>query len=130
MSNAPGWLTKADNNSMGNEVGQAAVIDGKTPRGKPGPKKSLVKRKVVGLNFSEYQNRKLTELEMTLKLAGFELPRGRSEAAELAIAITKAILDGYGPDGGTGWDGGKSWALGFLKSMEGIEDKQAEDDLN
>lgn len=94
------------------------------PRGKPGPKKSLVKRKVVGLNFSDDQNRKLTELEMTLKLAGFDLPRGRSEAAELAIALATAMLDGRGPDGG------KGWALGFLKSMEGIEDKQAEDDLN
>lgn len=124
MSNAPGWLTKADNNSMGNEVGQAAVIDGKTPRGKPGPKKSLVKRKVVGLNFSEDQNRKLTELEMTLKLAGFDLPRGRSEAAELAIALAIAMLEGRGPGDG------KYWAIGFLKSMEGIEDKQAEDDLN
>lgn len=124
MSNAPGWLTKADNNSMGNEVGQAAVIDGKTPRGKPGPKKSLVKRKVVGLNFSEDQNRKLTELEMTLKLAGFDLPRGRSEAAEMAIALSIAILNGRGPDGIIGW------ASGFLRSMEGIEDKQAEDDLN
>jgi hypothetical protein len=79
---------------------------------------------VVGLNFSEHQNRKLTELEMTLKLAGFELPRGRSEAAELAIALAIAMLDGRGPDGG------KSWTLGFLKSREGIEDKQAEDDLN
>lgn len=124
MSKGPAWLTMADSNTAGNEVGQAAVIDGKTPRGKPGPKKSLVKRKVVGLNFSDDQNRKLTELEMTLKLAGFDLPRGRSEAAELAIALATAMLDGRGPDGG------KGWALGFLKSMEGIEDKQAEDDLN
>lgn len=124
MSTGPAWLTKADNNTTGNEVGQAAVIDGKTPRGKPGPKKSLVKRKVVGLNFSDDQNRKLTELEMTLKLAGFDLPRGRSEAAELAINTLHFILT-QSPTGDT-----DRWIKRYLGSIAGTEDKQAEDDLN
>lgn len=124
MSKGPAWLTMADSNTAGNEVGQAAVIDGKTPRGKPGPKKSLVKRKVVGLNFSDDQNRKLTELEMTLKLAGFDLPRGRSEAAELAINTLYFILT-QSPTGDT-----DRWIKRYLGSIAGMEDKQAEDDLN
>lgn len=124
MSKGPAWLTMADSNTAGNEVGQAAVIDGKTPRGKPGPKKSLVKRKVVGLNFSDDQNRKLTELEMTLKLAGFDLPRGRSEAAELAINTLYFILT-QSPTGDT-----DRWIKRYLGSIAGMEDKQAEDDFN
>lgn len=124
MSKGPAWLTMAENNISGNEVGQAAVIDGKILRGKPGRKKSLVKRKVIGLNFSEDQNRKLTELEMTLKLAGLDLVRGRSEAAELAINLALAIMSGKGSDDI------KSWSQGFLLSMTGIEDRQAIDDLD
>ena len=63
-------------------------------KGKSGPKKSLVKRKVVGLNFSGFQNKQLTKLEMQLKVTGVELTRGRSEAAELAITFLSQILDG------------------------------------
>lgn len=92
MSKAPAWLDAAETNTQGNEVGQAAQVDGKAPRGKPGPKKSAIKRKVVGLNFSKEQNDKLTELEMILKLNGIALDRGRSEAAELAINALHFIL--------------------------------------
>lgn len=122
MSKGPAWLATAEKNVSGNEVGQAAMIDGKILRGKPGRKKSPVNRKVIGLNFSEDQNRKLTELEMTLKFAGLDLVRGRSEAAELAINLALAIMNGKSSDDI------KSWSHGFLFSMTGIEDKQAVDD--
>lgn len=93
-------------------------------KGKPGPKKSTVKRKVVGLNFSDTQNKKLTNLEMQLKLAGVELPRGRSEAAELAINLLSGILDpSFDP-------GQRAWALGFISSVQGLEEKQNEEDGN
>lgn len=93
-------------------------------KGKPGPKKSPVKRKVVGLNFSEQQNKKLTRLEMQLKLAGVELPRGRSEAAELAINLLSALLDCKGDTTH------QAWAMGFVKSTQGLEEKQHEEENN
>ena len=92
MSKAPAWLDAAEINTQGNEVGQAAQIDGKAPRGKPGPKKSAIKRKVVGLNFSQFQSEKLTDLEMVLKLNGINLERGRSQTAELGINALHFIL--------------------------------------
>ncbi|ABS10502.1 hypothetical protein [Shewanella baltica] len=119
MSQGPAWLATAENNTQGNEVGTAAVIDNKTPRGKPGPKKSLVKRKVIGLNFSDNQNKKLDELEMRLKLAGIDLPRGRSEAAELAINTLLFILTQSPSDS-------DRWIKRLLENLVGEEEKQHE----
>lgn len=95
MSKAPAWLSAAETNTTGNEVGQAAQVNGKAPRGKPGPKKSAIKRKVVGLNFSDTENQILDQLEMKLKLHGVALSRGRSEAAMIAIERLLSQIDSW-----------------------------------
>ncbi|WP_233054922.1 hypothetical protein [Motilimonas cestriensis] len=124
MSTGPSWITKAENNTEGNEVGQAAEIDNKKPRGKPGRKKSIVDRKVVGLNFSDAKSNELNQLEMRLKLEGLELTRGRSEAAELAIYLLNEIFKGSMNDGV------KTMALALLNEECGAEDRSAEENEN
>lgn len=90
MSKPPEWLNKANQNKIGNTVGVPAEVN--QVRAKPGPKKSLVVRKTVGLKFSEKRNSDIDILEQKLKLAGFDLTRGRSEAVEVAVGVLLQLL--------------------------------------
>ena len=66
MSKAPSWLDKAAQNTTGNTVGNAAEVG--QVRNKPGPKKSMVERKTVGLKFSEKCFAKVSEVHKNLHL--------------------------------------------------------------
>ena len=85
MSKPPEWLNKANQNKTGNTVGVPAEVN--QLRAKPGPKKSLVPRKTVGLKFSAKCNADIDTLEQQLKLSGFDITRGRSEAVEVAVGV-------------------------------------------
>ncbi|EIO4564132.1 hypothetical protein LQM11_004784 [Vibrio parahaemolyticus] len=91
MSKAPAWLDKANQNKAGNTVGNVAEVG--QIRNKPGPKKSVVARKSVGLKFSDNRNDDISKLENLLKQHGFELTRGRSEAVEVAVSVLLKIID-------------------------------------
>lgn len=91
MSKAPDWLNKANQNKTGNTVGNVAEVG--QIRNKPGPKKSVVARKSVGLKFSENRNEDISKLENLLKQHGFELTRGRSEAVEVAVSVLLKIIE-------------------------------------
>lgn len=91
MSKAPAWLDKANQNKVGNTVGNVAEVG--QIRNKPGPKKSVVARKSVGFKFSDNRNDDISKLENLLKQHGFELTRGRSEAVEVAVSVLLKIID-------------------------------------
>ena len=91
MSKAPAWLDKANQNKTGNTVGNAA--EASQVRSKPGPKKSLVDRKSVGLKFSGVRNTDISKLETLLKQNGYAISRGRSEAVEVAVSVLLEIFD-------------------------------------
>lgn len=91
MSKAPAWLDKANQNKTGNTVG--SVAEAGQVRNKPGPKKSVVARKSVGLKFSDSRNDDISKLENMLKRHGFELTRGRSEAVEVAVSVLLKIIE-------------------------------------
>ncbi|HFQ5013271.1 hypothetical protein [Vibrio vulnificus] len=91
MSKAPAWLDKANQNKTGNTVGNVAEVG--QIRNKPGPKKSVVVRKTVGLKFSDLRNDDISKLESLLKQHDFELTRGRSEAVEIAVSVLLKIID-------------------------------------
>lgn len=91
MSKAPAWLDKANQNKTGNTVGNAAEVS--QVRNKPGPKKSLVDRKSVGLKFSDVRNNDISKLETLLKQNGYAISRGRSEAVEVAVSVLLEIFN-------------------------------------
>ena len=123
MSKAPDWMSKADSNTIGNEVGKTAVIDNKQLRSKPGPKKSLVQRKHVGIKISNDKNKEIDHLRLLLQTNGISLTRDRSETVELAVQLAIAIL--------TNKDKAQiSWAVGFLNSVVGLEDQNALTELS
>ncbi|MDD1829050.1 hypothetical protein LRP52_43560 [Photobacterium sp. ZSDE20] len=112
MSKAPSWLDKAAQNTTGNTVGNAAEVG--QVRNKPGPKKSMVERKTVGLKFSEKRNKDISNLEDQLKLCGFAITRGRSEAVEVAIRVLLKITENN--------EGLYEWKE-FIEKTIGEEDK-------
>lgn len=99
-------------------------------KGKPGPKKSKVDRKVVGLNFSVFESKRLTRLERELQSAGIELTRGRSEAAELAITFLLSALKPIDNDSSTQEKSEHERVTHWLKTMHGIEDKYEAEKTN
>ncbi|MCP5007964.1 MAG: hypothetical protein GY941_29120 [Planctomycetes bacterium] len=116
MSKAPDWLNKASLNKTGNTVGNAS--EATQVRGRPGPKKSLVERKSVGLKFSEKRNSNIDELEQKLKLAGFDITRGRSEAVEVAVLTLLEILNNESST--------SVWEV-FINEVVGNEERLIED---
>ena len=99
MSKSPNWADKAKSNTIGklldetkNTGSKVAKAPSKAGRKKVGRKKSKVQRHQALLKFSEYQNYKLNNLELRLKLGGVKISRGRSETVELALALVDTML--------------------------------------
>ena len=115
----PNWLNEAETNMEGPKLSDQKVEKEKT-RLKPGPKKSLVSRSQVLLKMSEDKNKAVNNLVSLLNLSDVDLPRGRSEAVELAVELTTYLIKGGKPEL-------ESWVKTFVRENQGREDREAQD---
>ncbi|GIU48908.1 hypothetical protein TUM4438_31370 [Shewanella sairae] len=120
MSKAASWALKAINNNHGQELGEATAPNSlpSEMKKKPGRKPSKVERTNRMIRISDLQNQNIDTLADQLKHLNItDGKRGRSEAIELAIHITRVALHS---------NEHKSWAIGILKEFQGSEELEAQ----